>query len=212
MLCAARRLQSRIDFLPRYRIYPAHQQQRVQSNSLCTPSSGLVRGRLSFSDHHLLAQRGFICLSSVRSAQPHESHLWPRWLGHSFARSSHCVAAMSAPLFSQPSASKEELQNACSFVQSECNLHRRPYDMFSVLSGGLRPLYSGSSTESDLLTSINSLLSPPSPHDVSWNRQPGARYVPVAQEAFFKCGGLESLVASLRYPSAVNKPAICRYS
>jgi hypothetical protein len=122
------------------------------------------------------------------------------------------AAAMSAPLFSQPSASKEELQNACSFVQSECNLHRRPYDMFSVLSGGLRPLYSGSSTESDLLTSINSLLSPPSPHDVSWNRQPGARYVPVAQEAFFKCGGLESLVASLRYPSAVNKPAICRYS
>ena len=157
----------------------------------------------------------------MRSAQPHESHLRPRWLGHSFARSSRCsflpkptlrAAAMSAPLFSQPSASKEELQNACSFVQSECNLHRRPYDMFSVLSGGLRPLYSGSSTESDLLTSINSLLSPPSPHDVSWNRQPGARYVPVAQEAFFKCGGLESLVASLRYPSAVNKPAICRYS
>ena len=119
---------------------------------------------------------------------------------------------MAASLFTQPSASKEELQHACSFIQSECNRHQRPYDMLAVVCGGLRPLYSGSSTESDLLTSINSLLSPPSPHDVSWNRQPGARYVPVAQEAFFKCGGLEPLVAALRYPSAINKPAISRYS
>jgi hypothetical protein len=113
-------------------------------------------------------------------------------------------------LFTQPSASKEELQNACSFIQSECKCNRRPYDMFPVVCGGLRPLYSGSTTEAELLASINTLLSPPSPHDGTWSRLPSARYVPTAQQALFKCGGLDPLVTSLGFPSAVNRPAISR--
>jgi hypothetical protein len=117
---------------------------------------------------------------------------------------------MAASLFTQPSASKEELQHACSFIQSECNRHQRPYDMLAVVCGGLRPLYSGSSIEAELIASISALLSPPSSQDGTWNRLPSARYVPIAQEALFKCGGLDPIVASLSYPSAANKPAISR--
>jgi hypothetical protein len=133
---------------------------------------------------------------------------WPRWraLFSIFA----VAAEMAVPLFTQPSASKEELQNACSFIQSECSFNRRPYNLFSVVCGGLRPLFSGSPVEAEILASISSLLSPPS-KDGSWYRRPSARYVPSAQEALFTCGGLDSLVASLGYPSALNKPAIARY-
>jgi hypothetical protein len=120
-------------------------------------------------------------------------------------------AAMAAHLFTQPSASIEELANACNVIQSECNCNRRPYDMFSVVCGGLRALYSGAPIEAQLLASITSLLSPTLPYNGSWHRQPGARYFPAAQEALFKCGGLDLLVASLSYPSATNKPAAARY-
>ena len=118
---------------------------------------------------------------------------------------------MATPLFTQPSASKEELVSACNFIQAECNCSRRPYDMFSVVCGGLRPLYSGAPIEAELLASITSLLSPTLPYNGSWHRQPSARYFPAAQEALFKCGGLDLLVASLGYPSAINKPAAARY-
>ncbi len=117
---------------------------------------------------------------------------------------------MAASLFTQPSASKEELQHACSFIQSECNRHQRPYDMLAVVCGGLRPLYSGSSIEAELIASISALLSPTSSQDGTWNRLPSARYDPIAQEALFKCGGLDPIVAALSYPSAANKPAISR--
>ena len=152
-------------------------------------------------------------LSSVRGARHTPgSHLWPRWRAHSLP-CSQCFAVaaeMAAPLFTQPSASKEELQNACSIIQSECNSNHRPYNLFSLVCGGLRPLYSGAPIEAEIVASISILLSPP-PNDGSWNRRPNARYVPSAQEALFKCGGLDSLVASLGYPSALNKPAIARY-
>lgn len=118
---------------------------------------------------------------------------------------------MSDPLFTQPSASKEELKSACDFILCECNCNRRPYEMFPVVCGGLRPLYSGSSIEAEIISAITSLLSPAPPHDSRWHRRPSSRYVPKAQEALFKCGGLEPLVASLGYPSALNKPGIARY-
>ena len=118
---------------------------------------------------------------------------------------------MSAPLFTLPSASKEDLQNACAFIQSECSCNRRPYDSLSVVCGGLRPLYSGAPIEAEIIASIISLLSPPAPHDGSWHRRPSSRYVPAAQEVLFKCGGLDVLVACLGYPSALNKPAIAKF-
>ena len=120
------------------------------------------------------------------------------------------AAAMSAPLFTLPSASQEDLQNACGFIRSECSCNRRPYDVLSVVCGGLRPLYSGSPIEAEIIASVCSLLSPPPPNDGAWHRRPNARYVPAAQELLFKCGGLDVLVACLGYPSALNKPAIAR--
>jgi hypothetical protein len=118
---------------------------------------------------------------------------------------------MSAPLFTLPSASKDDLQNACTFIQSECSCNRRPYDSLVVVCGGLRPLYSGAPIEAEIIASIILLLSPPAPHDSFWHRRPSVRFVPAAQEFLFKCGGLDALVASLGYSSALNKPAIARF-
>ena len=181
-------------------------QQRWTSSP--SPAPALQARKPTFYTAFVPCKACFIHLSSVRGAQhTPESHS-----GRDGEPSlAFAVAAeMAVPLFTQPSASKEELQNACSFIQSECSFNRRPYNLFSVVCGGLRPLFSGSPVEAEILASISSLLSPPS-KDGSWYRRPSARYVPSAQEALFTCGGLDSLVASLGYPSALNKPAIARY-